>query len=175
MPTVPPSIQLWIEQQASTLSLAETAVVVAALLGVLVLWWIAAKRTRAKPRVILYTSNGCEFSKQEIEYLRARSIPFEERNLNRNRDWLTPMLTASNGFAGTPVTHIIWPNGRGQVVKGFTKKELRAALAGNDRSTTIRNAGQRLPATSIIQLIPSIRPTRQPPPIPTQKEGDVPL
>lgn len=74
-------------------------------------------------KITIYTISDCYFSKQEKEYLQSHNLPFEERNLEENREYLTEMLTISNNFAGTPVTKIEKDDGQIVVLKGFTKDE----------------------------------------------------
>ncbi len=74
-------------------------------------------------KITIYTITDCQFSKQEKEYLKAHNLPYEEKNLETNKDFLTEMLAISNNFAGTPVTRIEKDNGVIRVFKGFTKEE----------------------------------------------------
>ncbi|MCS7093204.1 MAG: hypothetical protein NZL96_02140 [Patescibacteria group bacterium] len=74
-------------------------------------------------KITIYTVNDCKFSQQEKEYLKARNLSFEEKNLELNKEWLTEMLAISNNFAGTPVTRIEKDDGAIRVFKGFTKEE----------------------------------------------------
>lgn len=79
-------------------------------------------------KIIVYTVTDCQFSKQEKEYLTAKNLQFEERNLEVNKEWLTEMLEVGNNFAGTPVTKIEKDDGQTVVLKGFTKEEFDQAL-----------------------------------------------
>lgn len=79
-------------------------------------------------KITLYTINDCQFSKQEKEYLKSHNLPFEEKNLEANREFLTEMLAVSNNFAGTPVTKIEKDDGQITVLKGFTKEEFDTAF-----------------------------------------------
>lgn len=79
-------------------------------------------------KVTIYTITDCQFSKQEKEYLTSHALPFEEKNLETNREFLTEMLTISNNFAGTPVTKIDKDDGQIVVLKGFTKEEFDKTL-----------------------------------------------
>jgi len=91
--------------------------------------WLGGLFQSKKPRkIILYTISDCSFSDQARKYLKSQHIVFEERNLEQNRNWLSEMLAASNGFVGTPVLHVIKYNGQSVVAKGFTKSEYDKAL-----------------------------------------------
>jgi len=79
-------------------------------------------------KITVYTISSCPFSQQEKDYLKANNLPFEEKNLEQNREWLTEMLTVSNNFAGTPVTKIEDENGQITILKGFTKEEFDKVL-----------------------------------------------
>lgn len=79
-------------------------------------------------KITVYTINDCQFSVQEKEYLKSLNLPFEEKNLEQNRDFLTEMLAVSNNFAGTPVTKVEKDDGQIVVLKGFTKEEFDKAL-----------------------------------------------
>ena len=78
--------------------------------------------------ITLYTISDCAFSKKEKEYLLAKKVVFQEKNLETNREFLTEMLTLSNNFAGTPVTKIEKDDGQIVVLKGFTQEEFDKAL-----------------------------------------------
>jgi len=79
-------------------------------------------------KIIIYTISSCQFSKQEKEYLASHSLPFEEKNVESNREFLTEMLTVGNNFAGTPVTKIEKDDGKIEVLKGFTREEFDKTL-----------------------------------------------
>lgn len=79
-------------------------------------------------KITLYTTANCQFSKQEKEYLASHSLPFEEKNLDTNKEFLTEMMTVGNNFAGTPVTKIEKDDGTIVVLKGFTETEFNTAL-----------------------------------------------
>jgi len=79
-------------------------------------------------KITIYTISDCQFCKAEKEYLQKHNLPFEEKNLEQNREWLTEMLAVSNNFAGTPVTKIEKDDGRIEVLKGFTQEEFDQVL-----------------------------------------------
>lgn len=79
-------------------------------------------------KITIYTINDCVFCNQEKEYLKSHNLPFEEKNLEVNREFLTEMLTLSNNFAGTPVTKIEKDDQSVIVLKGFTKEEFDDVL-----------------------------------------------
>jgi len=79
-------------------------------------------------KITVYTVSDCQFSKAEKEYLQSHNLPYEEKNLEQNREWLTEMLAVSNNFAGTPVTKIEKDDGQIVVLKGFTQEEFDQVL-----------------------------------------------
>ncbi len=79
-------------------------------------------------KITIYTITDCQFSKQEKEYLASHKLPFDEKNLETNKEFLTDMLAVSNNFAGTPVTKIEKDDGQIAVLKGFTKDEFDQTL-----------------------------------------------
>jgi len=79
-------------------------------------------------KITIYTITDCQFSKQEKEYLNLHKLPFEEKNLETNREFLTEMLAVSNNFAGTPVTKIDKDDGQIAVLKGFTQADFDKLL-----------------------------------------------
>jgi len=83
-------------------------------------------------KISIFTISDCYFSKQEKDYLVAHNLPYEEKNLEENREYLTEMLTISNNFAGTPVTKIEKDDGNIVVLKGFTKEEFNETLGIKD-------------------------------------------
>ncbi len=74
-------------------------------------------------KITIYTITDCQFSKAEKNYLKANNLPYEEKNLETNKEFLTEMLAVSNNFAGTPVTRVEKDDGTIRVFKGFTKEE----------------------------------------------------
>lgn len=79
-------------------------------------------------KITVYTVTDCQFSKQEIEYLKSKNLQFEEKNLETNKDFLTEMLAVGDNFAGTPLTRIEKDDGQSVVLKGFTQSEFDEAL-----------------------------------------------
>jgi glutaredoxin len=79
-------------------------------------------------KITIYTTTDCQFSKQEKEYFQAHNLPYEEKNLETNKEFLTEMLVISNNFAGTPVTKIEKDDGQISILKGFTKEEFDKVL-----------------------------------------------
>ena len=79
-------------------------------------------------KITVYTTNDCQFSKDEKAYLLANNLQYEEKNLESNKEFLTEMLAVSNNFAGTPVTKIEKDDGQIVVLKGFTKEEFDTTL-----------------------------------------------
>lgn len=82
-------------------------------------------------KITVYTTTDCQFSKAEKEYLTSHSLPFEEKNLETNKEFLTEMLAVSNNFAGTPVTRVEKDDGTIAVLKGFTKEEFNTTFGFN--------------------------------------------
>jgi len=87
-------------------------------------------------KITVYTVSYCPFSKQEKEYLKSRGLPFEEKNLEENPQYLDEMLKVSNNFAGTPVTVIQKDDGSTVVLKGFTKEEFEKVLGFSQPATS---------------------------------------
>lgn len=98
-------------------------------------------------KITVYTTNTCEFSKKEKEFLAANNLPFEEKNLESNREFLTEMLAVSNNFAGTPVTRIEKEDGQIIVLKGFTEEEFKTALGISPAPAAATVAPESVPAT----------------------------
>ncbi len=79
-------------------------------------------------KITVYTITDCQFSKQEKEYLTTHNLPYEEKNLETNHEYLTEMLNISNNFAGTPVTKLEKDDGTVVIMKGFTAEEFDKEL-----------------------------------------------
>ena len=120
-------------------------------------------------KVTIYTINDCSFSKLEKEYLKANNIPFEEKNLEANREYLTEMLAVSDNFAGTPVTKIEKDGSEPIIIKGFTQEEFDSALGINVQSgvqqAPIAPQVATAPVQAPTQTVPTVSPTPQEPPI----------
>ena len=110
-------------------------------------------------KITVYTITDCQFSKQEKEYLKANDLPFEEKNLETNKEFLTEMLAVSNNFAGTPVTKIEKDDGQIVVLKGFTKEEYDTALGLTPPPTEIKPEAK-------VETKPDAKPVTPPAPIP---------
>lgn len=119
-------------------------------------------------KITIYTINDCQFSKEEKEYLKAHNLPFEEKNLETNKDYLTEMLAISNNFAGTPVTKVEKDDGQILVLKGFTKEEFEKSL--NLTPTTPEVDKPKVEATPLSTPIPEPTPppVTVPPPAPME-------
>lgn len=116
-------------------------------------------------KIIIYTINDCQFSKQEKEYLASHNLQYEEKNLESNREFLTEMLAVSNNFAGTPVTKIEKDDGQIIVLKGFTKEEFDKSLGFTPSVPTSFAA----PTPTVASPPPADLPTPPPPaPLPVE-------
>jgi len=128
-------------------------------------------------KITVYTVSDCQFSKAEKEYLQSHNLPYEEKNLEQNRDWLTEMLTVSNNFAGTPVTKIEKDDGQILVLKGFTQEEFDEVLGFKKQepiNQEITDINQ--PTQSISTQPPSQTPSAtQPTPLPQTPFQQTPL
>lgn len=117
-------------------------------------------------KITIYTISDCYFSKQEKDYLASHNLPFEEKNLEENRDFLTEMLTISNNFAGTPVSKIEKDDGNIVVLKGFTKDEFdqtfgfvdTAPVASAEPSAPSASAPVVAPAPVVEPVMPVVQP-----------------
>jgi len=116
-------------------------------------------------KITIYTIADCLFCKQEKEYLNSHSLPFEEKSLEANKEFLTEMLAVSNNFAGTPVTKIEKEDGQISVLKGFTKEEFDKVLGFEEKivSPTKPETAQLAPTPSAPPIAPI--PEVIPPPV----------
>lgn len=103
-------------------------------------------------KITVFTITDCYFCKQEKDYLKNHNLPFEEKNLEENRDFLTEMLTISNNFAGTPVTKIEKDDGSIVVLKGFTKEEFDETLGFHEE---VAKPADTPPAPSLTEPAPA--------------------
>jgi|SRR3989344_9405769 len=119
-------------------------------------------------KIIVYSITDCQFSKQEKDYLTSHHLPFEEKNLETNRQFLTEMLALSNNFAGTPVTKIEKDDGTSVVLKGFTKEEFDKTLNLEAAAADVTQ-----PAAEKASATPTVTPT-EPTTTPTTPPAVVP-
>jgi glutaredoxin len=129
-------------------------------------------------KITIYSTNDCQFSKQEKDYLKAHNLPFEEKNLESNREFLTEMLTLSNNFAGTPVTKIEKDDGNVVILKGFTTSDFDTNLEiVAEPSPTQAVANSTLPVPeSVVSTPPLTTPEPLPPtPPPTPEPTPEPV
>lgn len=123
-------------------------------------------------KITLYTITDCQFSKQEKEYLTSHNFPFEEKNLETNREFLTEMLTLGNNFAGTPLTKIEKDDGQIVVLKGFTKAEFDKTFGFEQKKQEEMSA----PNTQASPQPNNVQPQQTPVTAPTspQPQGEPP-
>lgn len=113
-------------------------------------------------KITIYTITECKFSQQEKEYLTNHTLPFEEKNLETNREFLTEMLTVGNNFAGTPLTKIEKDDGQIVVLKGFTQAEFDKTLG-----LTVVEPVKSVEAVKPVESVtPSVETVPATPPIP---------
>ena len=116
-------------------------------------------------KITIYTTNECQFSKQEKDFLTSHNLQFEEKNLETNREYLTEMLALSNNFAGTPVTKIEKDSAEVVVLKGFTQaefeKELGLAVAEPAAPAVAAPAEAPAPVTEAAAPMPAAEPAPQ--------------
>lgn len=114
-------------------------------------------------KITVYTITDCKFSQAEKQYLQSRSLQFEERNLEANREYLTEMLNISNNFAGTPVTKIEKDDGQIIVLKGFTQDEFDKALVIDPNAVKVQNTQVKdLQTGSVTQQVSVTIPPQSP-------------
>jgi len=125
-------------------------------------------------KITVYTVTNCPFSKQEKDYLQQKNLQFEEKNLEKDKQYLTEMLAVSNNFAGTPVTKIEKDDGQIVVLKGFTRaefdKELSPPGSLESTSATDDKSQEEKPLSSL----PPTPPAPTPPPSPTNSAPSAP-
>ena len=79
-------------------------------------------------KIIVYTITNSPFCTQVKDYLTAKKIPYDEKNVEVNKEYLTEMMTASGNFAGVPFTWFQFDDGSEAGLKGFTQDEFDELL-----------------------------------------------
>ncbi|MBP9797602.1 hypothetical protein KBC70_00460 [Candidatus Woesebacteria bacterium] len=79
-------------------------------------------------KITLYTIPDCQFCKQEKDYLTSKGLPFDEKDVMANKDFLAEMLQKSQNFAGVPFTSLE-EGTQNVMLKGFTLSEFDDAIA----------------------------------------------
>ena len=79
-------------------------------------------------KITIYTIPDCQFCKQEKDYLTSKGIPFDEKDVMANKDFLAEMLQKSANFAGVPFT-TMEEGSKNIILKGFTQSEFDDAIA----------------------------------------------
>ncbi len=124
-------------------------------------------------KIIIYTTTDCQFSKQEKEYLLSHNLPYDEKNIETNREFLTEMLAVGNNFAGTPVTKIEKDDGTIVVLKGFTLDEFNTTLALTP-SPVQKQPEPVIPAVPVTQPAPEpVAPPSEP--VPSMPPAPMPV
>src|SRR3990167_5843922 len=121
-------------------------------------------------KITVYTVTDCQFSKQEIEYLKSHNLQFEEKNLETNKDFLTEMLAVGDNFAGTPLTRVEKDDGQIAVLKGFTKEEFDVAFGFKKPEETVKPPAQPeeiAPTSTPVTTQPAAVTDSPTPPTPT--------
>lgn len=124
-------------------------------------------------KVTIYTINNCGFCAQEKEYLTSKSIPFEEKNIETRREYLSEMLEKSDKFAGVPFTLIEKDDGTIVKLKGFTKEEFDGTFGqvGTATSSPVQTmeaavqapASNVVPETTVPEVTAPVAPVTAPP------------
>ncbi len=125
-------------------------------------------------KITIYTINDCQYSRAEKEYLQAHNLPYEEKNLESNKEYLTEMLAISNNFAGTPVTKVEKDDGQISVLKGFTKEEFDKLTGVGQPAVAVVNSTMNVPADKPATPPPAPTPTPTPPPQPIEPPKEEP-
>lgn len=110
--------------------------------------------------ITVYTITSSPFCTALKEYLAQNNIPFVEKNVEQNRDFLQEMLDVSDKFPGVPFTVISKDNGEVVKIRGFTKTEFDAALTIEIPSVADVSTSQ--PTSQPVSDIPTITPTAEP-------------
>ena len=79
---------------------------------------------RGKKRVIVYSTGSCPYCHMAKEYLKSKSVPFEDVDVGLDRARAQEMIDKS-GQMGVPVLDI-----GGKIIVGFDREEIDAALSG---------------------------------------------
>ena len=72
-------------------------------------------------KVIIYSSSTCKVCKKAKEWFKSENISFEERNIDKNREYIDFLI--ENDFRGVPVIVI-----GDKKFLGFKEEEIREAL-----------------------------------------------
>lgn len=134
-------------------------------------------------KITVYTVSNCVFSQQEKDYLKANNLPYEEKNLEAKREYLTEMLAISDNFAGTPVTKIEKDDGEVVVLKGFSKEEFDKVLglektesmSVSAKAPSAPSASQgKTPAETVASTPSQSTPPSSPAALPTEPKTESP-
>ena len=109
-------------------------------------------------KITVYTIPDCPFCKQTKDYLTAKGLPFDEKDVLNNKDFLAEMLQKSQNFAGVPFT-LIEEGGTSMPLKGFTQSEFDEALSkvgGSDTTVSASIPAATSPQPPKIVSDPSI-------------------
>jgi len=132
-------------------------------------------------KITVYTINNCQFSKAEKDYLQAHNLPYEEKNLETNKEYLTEMLAVANNFAGTPVTKVEKDDGQISILKGFTKEEFDKLTGVTQPQVAVVNSTMNVPTPPPVNKpvepstiptpvgTPHVAPVTQQPPVVEEK------
>lgn len=78
-------------------------------------------------KILMYTTRTCPFCKMQMEYLRSKSIPFEEILVDENPDAAQKMIEMS-GQLGVPFSVITKDDGTEVKILGFDRVKLDETL-----------------------------------------------
>lgn len=136
-------------------------------------------------KITVYTINNCQYSKAEKDYLQAHNLPYEEKNLETNKEYLTEMLAIANNFAGTPVTKIEKDDGQIAILKGFTKEEFDKLTGVTQPQVAVVNSTMNVPTPAstnkpveppkvepVVPAVPAPTPVQQPATSPVEEKKD---
>lgn len=84
--------------------------------------------TKATPQVTVYSTSWCAFCHTEMQWLEKLGVAFVAKDVEADEAAMEELKAKNGGdFSGVPVTDIA-----GEVILGFNRPALQAALEKND-------------------------------------------
>ena len=87
----------------------------------------ASRKQQDAPQVIVYGTSWCGFCKKARAYFRSRNIPFEDKDIDRDRDAKEEMIAKARA-AGVSANGIPVIDVNGTILEGFDPKAIEQVL-----------------------------------------------
>lgn len=78
--------------------------------------------------ITVYSTTSCPYCQMLKDYLQSKTIAFEEKMVDQDKQAQEQMIEDSGGFLGVPFTVIVKDDGSKETIVGFDKDRVNEAI-----------------------------------------------